>query len=79
MEIKSIVGKLVTLRLATVYDRGVVVAEENGRIELRDAVFVAETGDFTKYSRTGKGQTEWPIDGRVIVYVGAICDIIVHD
>jgi hypothetical protein len=75
-----LIGKLVTIRTATIYDRGVVVEDEADGFVLEDAVFVGDTGDFAKYCAMAKpqGVSEFKIVGSVFVARGAVCDIIVH-
>ena len=70
-------GTRVCIRTVTAYWTGTIVSAEDGYIELADATWIADTGQFgTFIAGKTKAQSAQAMPGNVLVAVGAVVDIV---
>lgn len=72
---EHMIGKSVFIRTVTMYHTGRIVGIDDKFIVLEDAAWVADTGRFSDALKTGELCEVEPVDGRVLVSLGAVVDI----
>jgi len=69
------IGRKLFIRTVTMYHTGRLVEVDDKFLVLRDAAWVADTGRFSDALKTGKLSEVEPVEGLVLVSLGAVVDI----
>jgi hypothetical protein len=72
---EDMIGRKLFIRTVTMYHTGRLVEVDDKFLVLRDAAWVADTGRFSDALKTGKLSEVEPVEGLVLVSLGAVVDI----